>query len=232
METSQDVNEIFNSLILFRAQLQQPTKDAKNPFFAKGGSGGYVTLEGVMKSIDQALSGTGLAYVQIVANDANGGVGVETILTHKSGQFLRTGLLSLKPEKINAQGYGSAITYEKRYQLSALFGVSSDKDDDGNKATPSNQPRSYQKRQAPPQQDQRTQQEIEHDEATIKNMNDLIKGTVEKIAQQSGKTQEEIQEQVKKAAKANIKVGMSKKLIRAEYLRAAELLAKQYTKQK
>ncbi|GBG95215.1 single-stranded DNA-binding protein [Ligilactobacillus salitolerans] len=146
---SDEVNEIFNGLMLFRSQLQQPTKDANNPFFKQG----YVTLEGVMKSIDQGLKGTGLSYSQVVANDEHGNVGVKTILTHKSGQYLETGLLSLKPEKSNPQGYGSAITYAKRYQLSALFGISSDKDDDGNQASPSNKPhQNYQKQQAPKQQ--------------------------------------------------------------------------------
>jgi len=148
MESSQELGEIFNGMMLFRAQLKQPSKDANNPFFKQG----YVTLEGVMKSVDEALKGTGLSYTQIVSNDESG-IGVKTIITHKSGQFFSTGVLSLTPEKKNPQGYGSAITYAKRYQLSALFGISSDKDDDGNQATPSNRPKqNYQKRQASRQQ--------------------------------------------------------------------------------
>lgn len=154
---SDETNELFNGLMLFRSQLQQPTKDATNPFFKQG----YVTLEGVMRSVDAGLKGTGISYLQVVDNDENGNVGVKTILTHKSGQYFETGVLSLTPEKKNPQGYGSAITYAKRYQLSALFGVSSDKDDDGNKATPSNKS-SYQRQeprqQAKPKQNDKAQE--------------------------------------------------------------------------
>ncbi|WP_241692002.1 ERF family protein [Ligilactobacillus salivarius] len=112
----------------FRSQLKQPVKDAKNPFFKSN----YVTLEGVQNAIDAAIKGTGLAYTQIVKNDDSGNVGVETIITHESGQYLTTGVLALRPEKATPQGYGSTITYAKRYQLSSAFGVSSDVDDDGN----------------------------------------------------------------------------------------------------
>lgn len=130
---SDEQKEIFNGMMLFRAQLKQPVKDEENPYFQKN----YVTLEGVMKAIDEGLKGTGLSYMQIVANE-NGSVGVRTILTHKSGEYFSTGVLSLNPDRKNPQGYGSAITYAKRYQLSALFGISSDKDDDANQATASN----------------------------------------------------------------------------------------------
>jgi hypothetical protein len=125
---SENLDKLFKGMNVFRSQLKQPTKDAKNPFFKSN----YVTLEGVQNAIDAAIKGTGLAYTQIVKNDDNGNVGVETIITHESGQYLTTGVLALRPEKATPQGYGSTITYAKRYQLASAFGVSSDIDDDGN----------------------------------------------------------------------------------------------------
>ena len=125
---SENLDKLFKGMNIFRSQLKQPTKDANNPFFKSD----YVTLEGVQNSIDAAINGTGLAYTQIVKNDDNGNVGVETIITHESGQYLTTGVLALRPEKATPQGYGSTITYAKRYQLASAFGVSSDIDDDGN----------------------------------------------------------------------------------------------------
>lgn len=125
---SENLDKLFKGMNVFRSQLKQPAKDAKNPFFKSN----YVTLEGVQNAIDAAIKGTGLAYTQIVKNDDNGNVGVETIITHESGQYLTTGVLALRPEKATPQGYGSTITYAKRYQLSSAFGVSSDVDDDGN----------------------------------------------------------------------------------------------------
>lgn len=125
---SENLDKLFKGMNTFRSQLKQPTKDANNPFFKSD----YVTLEGVQNAIDAALKGTGLAYTQIVKSDDNSNVGVETIITHESGQYLTTGVLALRPEKATPQGYGSTITYAKRYQLASAFGVSSDVDDDGN----------------------------------------------------------------------------------------------------
>ena len=125
---SENLDKLFKGMNTFRSQLKQPVKDAKNPFFKSN----YVTLEGVQNAIDAAIKGTGLAYTQIVKNDDNGNVGVETLSTHESGQYLTTGVLALRPEKATPQGYGSTITYAKRYQLASAFGVSSDVDDDGN----------------------------------------------------------------------------------------------------
>lgn len=125
---SENLDKLFKGMNVFRSQLKQPIKDAKNPFFKSN----YVTLEGVQNAIDAGIKGTGLAYTQIVKNDDNGNVGVETIITHESGQYLTTGVLALRPEKATPQGYGSTITYAKRYQLASAFGVSSDVDDDGN----------------------------------------------------------------------------------------------------
>lgn len=125
---SENLDKLFKGMNAFRSQLKQPIKDAENPFFKSN----YVTLEGVQNAIDAGIKGTGLAYTQIVKNDDNGNVGVETIITHESGQYLTTGVLALRPEKATPQGYGSTITYAKRYQLASAFGVSSDVDDDGN----------------------------------------------------------------------------------------------------
>lgn len=138
---------LYKGMFKFRTQLKQPKLDGDNPFFKSG----YVTLEGVQKAVDEALKGTGLSYIQKVYNDGNGGVGVETVIMHEDGEVLSSGQLSLRPTKNDPQGYGSAITYAKRYQLAAMFGISSDKDDDGNAASQPQQ-------QQAPQQQQQTQQ--------------------------------------------------------------------------
>lgn len=127
----EEKTNLYKGMSKFRKQLKQPKLDGDNPFFKSG----YVTLEGVQKAVDEALKDTGLSYIQKVYNDGNGGVGVETIIMHEEGESLSSGQLSLRPTKNDPQGYGSAITYAKRYQLAAMFGVSSDKDDDGNAAS-------------------------------------------------------------------------------------------------
>jgi len=159
---SENLDKLFKGMNAFRSQLKQPVKDAKNPFFKSN----YVTLEGVQNAIDAGIKGTGLAYTQIVKNDDNGNVGVETIITHESGQYLTTGVLALRPEKATPQGYGSTITYAKRYQLASAFGVSSDVDDDGNagsfktQAKGNYQQNNYKQNYQQPRQQERANPEI------------------------------------------------------------------------
>lgn len=131
MQHSDSVKEIFGAFAKFRAQVKQPAKNANNPYF----NSEYVNIEGVMQAIDAALPGTGLAYNQLVEGGENGPSKVSTLIMHSSGEWMLVGPLTVRPTKSDPQGQGSAITYAKRYQLSAAFGISSDIDDDGNAST-------------------------------------------------------------------------------------------------
>lgn len=143
MAEQEEKKELYADLIKFRKALKQPKKDTQNTFF----NSKYVTLEGVQKAIDEAIQETGLSYFQQIRNTENG-VSVNTIIVHESGQALQSGWLALNPVKQDPQGYGSAITYARRYQLSAMFGISSDLDDDGNASSQPQQPQRQQPRQA------------------------------------------------------------------------------------
>lgn len=143
MAEQEEKKELYADLIKFRKALKQPKKDTQNTFF----NSKYVTLEGVQRAIDEAIQETGLSYFQQIRNTDNG-VSVNTIIVHESGQALQSGWLSLNPVKQDPQGYGSAITYARRYQLSAMFGISSDLDDDGNASSQPQQPQRQQPRQA------------------------------------------------------------------------------------
>lgn len=141
MEMSEEKNEIFKGLNIFRKKLKQPVKDKTNPFFRST----YVDLSGVTKSIDEALDGTGLAYFQNpVANAPTNSVGVETIITHESGQYIKCDpfIAPVMPNKKGnrtAQEFGSAKTYASRYSLASAFGISDGVDDDGNSASTNSQ---------------------------------------------------------------------------------------------
>lgn len=131
MQKSENINELAKGLAAFREKLKQPFKDADNPFFKSK----YVPLENVTEVIDHALIGTGITYVQIPINGEGGTVGVSTTILHSSGQWMEFPPFLLKPDKANPQGYGSSITYARRYSLSSVFGITSDNDDDGNAAS-------------------------------------------------------------------------------------------------
>lgn len=131
MENNEETKALYKALGLFRKNIKQPVKDGKNPYFKSS----YVTLEGVIKSVDEAMNGTGLSFVQEVAT-INGLPSVRTMLMHEDGGTMATEWLSL-PLKQGAtpQDVGSLITYAKRYQLAGFMGISSDIDDDGNQAS-------------------------------------------------------------------------------------------------
>jgi hypothetical protein len=76
------------------------------------------------------LSENGLSFVQSVGLDTDWVI-VGTRLMHSSGQWIEDEL-PVKPDGFGPQQIGSAITYGKRYLLTALLGVASDEDDDGN----------------------------------------------------------------------------------------------------
>jgi hypothetical protein len=54
------------------------------------------------------------------------------MLLHSSGEWIMQEGIVLKMDKQTAQGAGSAITYGRRYMLSAMLGIASEDDDDGN----------------------------------------------------------------------------------------------------
>lgn len=139
MEFTEDTMEIAKALNTFRLKVKQPVKNANNPFFKSK----YVQLEGVTAAIDDALGGTGLSYVQEATSDDNQ-VAVTTVILHESGERILLAPLAVPVTKSDAQAFGSAETYARRYALSAAFGITSDVDDDGNaaaKAAPKNAPR-------------------------------------------------------------------------------------------
>lgn len=116
------------ALVKFRAELKNASKDAKNPFFGST----YADLASIIEAAREPLTKNGLAYQQIVHNgDA---ASVETLLIHESGEFLSCGVISIMPSKRDPQGFGSAITYARRYSLQAALGIAAE-DDDGNEAT-------------------------------------------------------------------------------------------------
>ena len=163
MLKSDSTKELWAAFAKFRGQVKQPPKTADNPYFKSK----YVNLEGVMQSVDAALPGTGLAYSQLVENCDNG-VSVSTLVTHSSGEWMLVGPLTLAPTKRDPQGYGSAITYAKRYQLASAFGISSDVDDDANAGTFGDNSRRQSGYQRQPQGRQTPQQKALHDQATAK----------------------------------------------------------------
>lgn len=144
MKKSDSIVEIAKALAEFRKDLKQPAKDANNPFFKSK----YTTLDKVIEAIDETAPKHDLSFTQWAVSNEQGNVGVETLLLHSSGEFIHYDALYMKPEKNTPQSIGSCLTYSRRYSISAIFGITSDEDDDGNQATGNNQPKQqYNKQQ-------------------------------------------------------------------------------------
>lgn len=141
---SESVIELSVALSKFQEKVEQPAKTANNPFFKSS----YVPLENVISAVKKHAPDLGLSYIQIPLTEENK-VGVKTILMHASGEFVEFDPFMLPLDKNTAQGAGSALTYARRYTLSAAFGIASDEDDDGNSASGNTKPSN--KNQAKPQ---------------------------------------------------------------------------------
>lgn len=111
-----------------QAEIEGAAKDRLNPHFKSK----YADLSSVMDAIKPALAKHGLAFVQ-VSHDRDHAAAVETVIVHSSGETMNCGIVSVPVSKGDAQGFGSALTYARRYSLSAAFGVAPE-DDDGNAA--------------------------------------------------------------------------------------------------
>ena len=95
----------------------------------------YASLASVHAAIRKPLADNGLAYTQVLDSWEPGKIVLITTLMHASGQFMRS-VFPLAAQQ-NMQAFGSALTYAKRYSLSAIVGIASDEDDDGQAASAS-----------------------------------------------------------------------------------------------
>lgn len=153
---SETIIKLSKALVETQKELKQPLKDAKNPFFKSE----YVPLENVAEAITQTATKYGLAFSQYATTTETGNVSVGTIVFHESGEYIEFPPLILKPENTKPQSIGSAITYAKRYSLSAVFGITSDKDDDGNKANGNGEPQKQPQKRNQKQQPQNDEPDV------------------------------------------------------------------------
>lgn len=110
------------------AEIEAATKSATNPHFKSK----YADLPAVVDAIKPHLAKHGLGFMQC-PRPADGGVAIETILIHAEGGKLSMGVLFVPANKQDAHGYGSALTYARRYALQTCFGLPTE-DDDGHAA--------------------------------------------------------------------------------------------------
>jgi len=129
------MSELSAAMAKAFAQIEGAVKGKTNPAFRSK----YADLSSVVDAVKPALAEHGLWFRQVTHNVDNG-VCVETVIHHASGESLSCGQLYVPATKQDAQGYGSALTYARRYSLMAAFGVPAE-DDDGNAGSKNPPPR-------------------------------------------------------------------------------------------
>ena len=123
------MKNIASALVRAQRGFAPALKTSTNPHFRSK----YVDLAGCIEAVVDALNSAGIALVQRTSEDSTG-VTVETVFVHESGETLECGKLHVPASKQDPQGYGSALTYARRYSLMAACGIAPE-DDDGNAAS-------------------------------------------------------------------------------------------------
>ena len=127
---SSEIGEIAGALAQAQAELPAAIKDSVNPHLRNK----YADINSVYTAIREVLPKHGLAVIQTMLPTDGSKAHVRTMLAHKSGQWIAGECVMPLDRQGGAQGMGSAITYARRYSLSAIVGIVTEEDDDGNAA--------------------------------------------------------------------------------------------------
>ena len=120
---------IASALVKAQKEFGPALKSSTNPHFRSK----YADLSACIEAVIDALNNNGI-YLMQLTDEHDGGVKVSTTFIHESGEQLSGGSLFMPATKQDAQGFGSALSYARRYSLMAACGIAPE-DDDGNQAT-------------------------------------------------------------------------------------------------
>lgn len=126
---SENLTEIATALSLAQAEMEDAELDGWNPHFKTK----FATLKAIRKASRAVMARHGLAIVQAPGTE-EGRPCLETLITHKSGQWISSSL-PLLIDKETMQGLGSAISYARRYTQGPMLGIVNEEDDDGTAAS-------------------------------------------------------------------------------------------------
>jgi hypothetical protein len=137
------MKDISAALVKAQKEFGPALKTSSNPAFRNSR---YADLSACVEAVIDGLNNNGIFLMQ-TTHLCDDGVIVETLFIHESGEQMSAGKLHVPASKQDAQGYGSALTYARRYALMAACGIAPE-DDDGNEA--SKKPPAEVKPPAPP----------------------------------------------------------------------------------
>lgn len=184
---SQSIAKISNALFAFQTKMSTVVidKDTENKFLKNR----YASLANIIKKIQPVLTECGLCFTQHPGENNT----LTSLLMHaESGEFMES-VYKWETDNKTPQGSGSAITYARRYCLSAILGIVTEDDDDGNAGSGvngknnaqqqggqqqqqgNNQQQQGTKQELPPKLSQETIQQWRDALAACKNKEDIVK---------------------------------------------------------
>ena len=121
---------VYKKLADFHKHFKGVNKNAVNPHFKSK----YADLDEIIDKIKPCLDKVGLGFSQMLVV-IDGKQHLKTIVFDEEGHTIESELdLSHVSQKAGPHGFGSAITYARRYSLASILGVVEMSDDDGNQA--------------------------------------------------------------------------------------------------
>ena len=125
---TESINELAAALAKAQGQMEAARFNKTNTHFRQK----YADFTSVREASRKPLADNGLAVMQY-CEQVEGKYVLVTLLAHTSGQWIKS-YFPLTPKDMSCQSIGSAMTYAKRYGLSAMLGIVADDDDDGEAA--------------------------------------------------------------------------------------------------
>lgn len=143
-------SKIYAAFVKAQRAFGPALKTHTNPHFKSK----YADLSACVEAVIDSLNQHGIGLVQRT-HECESGVAIETVFVHESGESMSSGILRVPASKQDAQGYGSAMTYARRYSIMAACGIAPE-DDDGNAASAS-------KKESAPRLPKLTEEEAAHE---------------------------------------------------------------------
>jgi len=120
--------KLATALHAVQSEITAVVKDAKNPFFTST----YATIESVIGNLRPVLAKHDITVTQMAVTEGDK-AGVDTIISHISGESITSRLVIPYKDVRDPQKACGAITYARRYALVSAFLIPTE-DDDGNTA--------------------------------------------------------------------------------------------------
>ena len=129
------MKHIAAALVKAQKEFGPALKTSTNPHFRTK----YADLSACIEAVIDGLNNNGI-YLMQLNEERDGGVCIQTVFIHESGEQISAGSLFVPAAKQDPQGYGAALTYARRYSLMAACGIAPEDDDANSAKAPANRP--------------------------------------------------------------------------------------------